>query len=86
MKLLALRILTNIDKHPTVLKRKKDAPINKERIHKLMFESSPAKGSALEGAIIYTKEYWDDLFTFVDNGCVEISNNIAEQAVKPFVI
>ena len=29
---------------------------------------------------------WDDLFTFVNNGYVEISNNIAEQAVKPFVI
>ena len=27
-----------------------------------------------------------DLFTFIDNGYVEISNNIAEQAVKPFVI
>ena len=44
------------------------------------------KGSALEGAINYTKECWDDLFTFVNNGYVEISNNIAEQAVKPFVI
>ena len=51
-----------------------------------MFASNPAKGSALEGAIKYTKDCWDDLFTFIDNGYVEISNNIAEQAVKPFVI
>ena len=51
-----------------------------------MFESNPAKGLALEGAIKYTKDCWDDLFTFIDNGYVEISNNIAEQAVKPFVI
>ena len=40
----------------------------------------------MEGAINYTKECWNDLFTFVNNGYVEISNNIAEQAVKPFVI
>ena len=32
------------------------------------------------------KECWDDLFIFVNNGYVEISNNIAEQGVKPFVI
>ena len=59
---------------------------NKEKIKKLVFDSNPLKRSALEGAINYTKECWDDLFTFVNNGYVEISNNIAEQAVKPFVI
>lgn len=69
-----------------VERRKKEVPIIKERIYKLVFESNPAKGSALEGAIKYTKDCWDDLFTFIDNGYVEISNNIAEQAVKPFVI
>ena len=69
-----------------VERRKKEVPIIKESIYKLVFESNPAKGSALEGAIKYTKDCWDDLFTFIDNGYVEISNNIAEQAVKPFVI
>ena len=69
-----------------VRRRKEDIPLIKEKIKKLVFESNPLKGSALEGAINYTKECWDDLFTFVNNGYVEISNNIAEQAVKPFVI
>ena len=69
-----------------VKRRKEDIPLIKEKIKKLVFESNPLKGSALEGAINYTKECWDDLFTFVNNGYVEISNNIAEQAVKPFVI
>ena len=69
-----------------VKRRQKDVPVIKENIRKLVFESNPLKGSALEGAINYTKDCWDDLFTFVDNGYVEISNNIAEQAVKPFVI
>ena len=69
-----------------VKRRKEDVPLIKEKIKKLVFDSNPLKGSALEGAINYTKECWDDLFTFVNNGYVEISNNIAEQAVKPFVI
>ena len=67
-------------------RRQKEVPSIKEKIRKLVFESNPIKGSALEMAINYTKECWDDLFTFVNNGYVEISNNIAEQAVKPFVI
>ena len=69
-----------------VKRRQQDVPLIKEKISKLVFDSNPLKGSALEGAINYTKECWDDLFTFVNNGYVEISNNIAEQAVKPFVI
>ncbi|MCI5631955.1 MAG: IS66 family transposase [Bacilli bacterium] len=69
-----------------VERRQKEVPSIKEKIRKLVFESNPIKGSALEMAINYTKECWDDLFTFVNNGYVEISNNIAEQAVKPFVI
>ena len=69
-----------------VKRRKEDVPLIKEKIKKLVFETNPLKGSALEGAINYTNECWDDLFTFVNNGYVEISNNIAEQAVKPFVI
>lgn len=69
-----------------VEKRQEEVPLIRENIRKLVFESNPIKGSALEGAINYTKECWDDLFTFMNNGYVEISNNIAEQAVKPFVI
>lgn len=69
-----------------VERRRKEVPTIKEKIQKLVFESNPIKGSALEKAIEYTKDCWNDLFTFIDNGYVEISNNIAEQAIKPFVI
>ena len=69
-----------------VERRRTEVPSIKEKLKKLVFESNPIKGSALYTAIEYTKECWNDLFTFIDNGYVEISNNIAEQAVKPFVI
>ena len=69
-----------------VERRRNEVPSIKEKLEKLVFESNPIKGSALYTAIEYTKECWNDLFTFIDNGYVEISNNIAEQAVKPFII
>ncbi len=69
-----------------VEERKKNVPPIKERIYDLVYNLNPAKNSALEGAIEYTKDCWEDLFTFVDNGFVEMTNNTAERAVKPFVI
>lgn len=66
--------------------RKKNVPSIKEQIYELVYNSNPAKNSALEKAIEYTKDCWDDLYTFIDNGYVEMTNNTAERAVKPFVI
>ena len=51
-----------------------------------MFTANLAKGSALDGAINYTKNCWPDLFTFMENGYVELTNNAAERSVKPFVV
>ncbi len=36
--------------------------------------------------IEYTKDCWNDLFTFINNGFVEMTNNTAERPVKPFVV
>ena len=66
--------------------RKKNVPPIKEKLFELVYNSNPAKNSALEKAIEYTKDCWDDLYTFVDNGYVEMTNNTAELAVKPFVV
>ncbi len=49
-----------------------------------MIEAQP--GSLLDKAVNYTKNAWDELFTYRQYGYLEISNNIAERAVKPFVI
>ena len=53
-----------------------------------MFESNPAKGLALEGAIKYTKDCWDDLFTFIDNGYVQTCkiNNINVERYFKYVL
>ena len=66
--------------------RKQDMPIVIESIKRIIFDSKPIKGSSLENAINYVKKCWPDLFEFMENGYVELTNNLCERAVKPFVI
>lgn len=40
----------------------------------------------LEKAIKYYLNHKDELFTYLENGYVDLSNNLAERVVKPFVI
>lgn len=69
-----------------VKRRQIDMPEIKDELYELIFNVNPLKGSALELAINYTKDCWNDLFTYFDNGYVEMTNNTGERAVKPFVI
>ena len=46
----------------------------------------PVKGSKLEDAVIYALNQERYLRAFLGNGEVEISNNFAENAIRPFVI
>lgn len=60
--------------------------MTKDKIYDLVFNSNPHPTSKLFDTINYTKDCWDDLFTFFENGHVEMTNNTAERAVKPFVV
>ena len=42
--------------------------------------------SLLEKAINYYKNHKQDLYTYLDNGYLDMSNNLAERVAKPFVI
>ena len=67
------------------MRRKEELPIINE-IHDLVFNCTPKKGSALENAINYTKNICDDLLPYLKEPYLELSNNLAERCVKPFVI
>lgn len=76
-KLIAPDILARRNKeHPPILKT----------LEELLFNPVYKPGSALEGAVNYAKKVWPELTTYLTSGYIEISNNIAERAVKPFVI
>lgn len=68
------------------IKRRTEMPKIKDEIYELVFNSNPHPTSKLFEAINYTKDCWDDLFTFFDDGHIEMTNNTAERAVKPFVV
>ncbi len=42
--------------------------------------------SPLTGAIRYALKQWDALQTFINDGTVEIDNNIAERAIRPIAL
>ena len=76
-KLIASDILARRNKeHPPILKA----------LEELLFNHVYKPGSALECAVNYAKNVWPELTTYLTSGYIEISNNIAERAVKPFVI
>ena len=66
--------------------RKKEMPSIIDSIRNYVFDTNVVKHSALDKANSYTKACWDDLFAFMDNGLVELTNNAAERAVKPFFV
>ena len=53
-----------------------------EKIEKLR----PGKGSHLYAAVTYSRNQKDKLYLFLSNADVEMTNNLAERTVKPYVI
>ena len=68
------------------IRRNKEHPIILKELENLLFNHVYKPGAALESAVNYAKNVWSDLSTYLSSGYIEISNNIAERAVKPFVI
>ena len=46
----------------------------------------PEKGSKLEDAVRYSLNQKQQLMAFLDNGAIPISNNLAENAIRPFTL
>jgi hypothetical protein len=47
---------------------------------------NPESGSKLEKAVNYSINQWDSLCQFLNYEEVDISNNLAENAIRPFVV
>lgn len=57
-----------------------------DSIFKILKDTDPSKGSALENAFKYILDREGGFRSFLSDGHVELSNNISERAIKPFVI
>lgn len=51
-----------------------------------IFDTPLSPNALIEPAIKYVRGIWDDLLAYFKHPYLEISNNIAERAIKPFVI
>lgn len=67
------------------VRKREEAPII-DRIKALVFGTEAKRGSALEGALNYVRKVWDDLLPYLSEPYLELSNNLAERCVKPFVV
>lgn len=67
-------------------RRNADQPPILDGIRKLMDETETAKGTSLDSAMSYLRDNFDHMRTYLESGYVEVSNNAAERAVKPFVV
>lgn len=67
------------------IRRREETKILRE-IHTLVFATKAKKGSQLEHAINYTRKAWRDLLSYLFEPHLELSNNLAERCVKPFVV
>ncbi len=47
---------------------------------------SPANGTKLSEAVNYAKNNWHELTTHLEYGALDLTNSIAERAVKPFAV
>lgn len=51
-----------------------------------IFDTPLSPNSLIESAMKYVRGIWQDLLAYFNHPYLEISNNIAERAIKPFVI
>ena len=70
---------------PLELRRKQVKPVIEE-FYEFIGSLSPGKGSHLYEAVNYAQNQKKELMVFLDYPMVEMTNNLAERTVKPFVI
>ena len=74
---------------PDEIKKKRNSKEYQEMLSSLesmVTSFEPAKGSPLADAAGYFRNNWGDMRTFLSDGHVDLTNNLAERAVKPFAI
>lgn len=76
-KLLASEILA---------RRTKDQQKILDQLHVFIFDTPLKKGTVFADAVLYIRKIWEELKTYLTYPYLELSNNLAERAVKPFVI
>ena len=57
-----------------------------DQVYEIIENLRPGKGTHLYTAVTYARNQKDKLYLFLSNAEVEMTNNLAERTVKPYVI
>jgi len=68
------------------IKRLKEIKPLLSKYEDIIFNSNFGENTALGKAVNYSRNIWDKLIGFMSDGRVEMTNNLAERGIKPFVI
>jgi len=66
--------------------RQKKTTVLLDQVYEIIEKLRPSKGSHLYAAVTYARNQKDKLYLFLSNAEVEMTNNLAERTVKPYVI
>lgn len=66
--------------------RQKKTRLLLDKAYEIIDTLRPGKGSHLYTAVTYARNQKEKLYLFLDNPDVEMTNNLAERTVKPYVI
>ena len=58
----------------------------RQRLDKLLADSSGMRGKLMQGALAYMNKYWDQLFLYLKDGRYNIDNSLAERMLRPMTI
>ena len=67
------------------MRQKKIMPLL-DQVYEIIENLRPGKGTHLYTAVTYARNQKDKLYLFLSNAEVEMTNNLAERTVKPYVI
>ena len=58
----------------------------RERLDKLLAESSGMRGKLMQGALTYLNKFWDQFFLYLKDGRYNIDNSLAERMLRPMTV
>jgi hypothetical protein len=58
----------------------------RQRLDKLLADSSGMRGDLMQKALNYLKSFWDQLFLYIKDGRYCIDNSLAERTLRPMTV
>ena len=58
----------------------------RQRLDKLLADTSGMRGNLMQGALTYLNKFWDQFFLYLKDGRYNIDNSLAERMLRPMTV